>query len=73
MVRANDYHWCRCIRFRLTTPLNTARNAVSGRVALQGNLDPAVLYGSAASIEKAVKAMLDDAYVNGEKQVTLLT
>ncbi len=50
-----------------TTPLNTARNAVSGRVALQGNLDPAVLYGSAASIEKSVKAMLDDAYVNGEK------
>ncbi|HEE6161694.1 TPA: uroporphyrinogen decarboxylase [Acinetobacter baumannii] len=50
-----------------TTPLNTARNVVSGRVALQGNLDPAVLYGSAASIEKAVKAMLDDAYANGEK------
>ncbi|EXR43871.1 uroporphyrinogen decarboxylase [Acinetobacter sp. 1294243] len=50
-----------------TTPLNTARNIVSGRVALQGNLDPAVLYGSAASIEKTVKAMLDDAYANGEK------
>lgn len=50
-----------------TTPLNTARNIVSGRVALQGNLDPAVLYGSAASFEKAVKAMLDDAYANGEK------
>ncbi|MFY5896932.1 uroporphyrinogen decarboxylase [Acinetobacter pittii] len=50
-----------------TTPLNTARNIVSGRVALQGNLDPAVLYGSAVSIEKAVKAMLDDAYANGEK------
>lgn len=50
-----------------TTPLNTARNVVSGRVALQGNLDPAVLYGSAASIETAVKAMLDDAYANGEK------
>ncbi|HCW6298152.1 TPA: uroporphyrinogen decarboxylase, partial [Acinetobacter baumannii] len=50
-----------------TTPLNTARTMVAGRVALQGNLDPAVLYGSAASIEKAVKAMLDDAYANGEK------
>ncbi|MDC4273110.1 uroporphyrinogen decarboxylase [Acinetobacter baumannii] len=50
-----------------TTPLNTARTTVAGRVALQGNLDPAVLYGSAASIEKAVKAMLDDAYANGEK------
>jgi len=50
-----------------TTPLNTARTTVTGRVALQGNLAPAVLYGSAASIEKAVKAMLDDAYANGEK------
>ncbi|MDO7429569.1 uroporphyrinogen decarboxylase [Acinetobacter baumannii] len=50
-----------------TTSLNTARTTVAGRVALQGNLDPAVLYGSAASIEKAVKAMLDDAYANGEK------
>ncbi|MDC4560526.1 uroporphyrinogen decarboxylase [Acinetobacter baumannii] len=50
-----------------TTPLSTARTTVAGRVALQGNLDPAVLYGSVASIEKAVKAMLDDAYANGEK------
>ncbi|ENW05667.1 uroporphyrinogen decarboxylase [Acinetobacter beijerinckii] len=50
-----------------TTPLYTAREIVNGRAALQGNLDPAVLYGSAASIEKSVKAMLDDAYKNGEK------
>lgn len=50
-----------------TTPLYTAREDVNGRAALQGNLDPAVLYGSAASIEKSVKAMLDDAYKNGEK------
>ena len=50
-----------------TTPLYTAREVVNGRAALQGNLDPAVLYGSAASIEKSVKAMLDDAYKNGEK------
>ncbi len=50
-----------------TTPLYTAREVVAGRAALQGNLDPAVLYGSAASIEKSVKAMLDDAYANGEK------
>jgi len=50
-----------------TTPLNTARTTVAGRVALQGNLDPAVLYGSAASIAKAVKLMIDDAYANGEK------
>ncbi|MCU4580329.1 uroporphyrinogen decarboxylase [Acinetobacter gyllenbergii] len=50
-----------------TTPLYTARDVVAGRAALQGNLDPAVLYGSAASIEKSVKAMLDDAYASGEK------
>lgn len=50
-----------------TTPLYTARDVVAGRAALQGNLDPATLYGSTASIEKAVKAMLDDAYSNGEK------
>lgn len=50
-----------------TTPLYTAREVVNGRAALQGNLDPAVLYGSAASIEKSVKAMLDDAYKTGEK------
>lgn len=50
-----------------TTPLYTARDVVAGRAALQGNLDPAVLYGSASSIEKSVKAMIDDAYANGEK------
>ncbi|MDQ8953343.1 uroporphyrinogen decarboxylase [Acinetobacter rudis] len=49
-----------------TTPLNVARQAVAGRVALQGNLDPATLYGSKSEIERAVKAMLDDAYAGGE-------
>ncbi|MEQ1104476.1 uroporphyrinogen decarboxylase [Acinetobacter ursingii] len=49
-----------------TTPLNVARQSIAGRAAVQGNLDPAVLYGSRASIEKSVKAMLNDAYVNGE-------
>ncbi|ENV79575.1 MULTISPECIES: uroporphyrinogen decarboxylase [Acinetobacter] len=49
-----------------TTPLNVARQSIAGRAAVQGNLDPAVLYGSRASIEKSVKAMLDDAYANGE-------
>ncbi|MDA3580202.1 uroporphyrinogen decarboxylase [Acinetobacter ursingii] len=49
-----------------TTQLNVARQTIAGRVAVQGNLDPAVLYGSRASIEKSVKAMLDDAYANGE-------
>lgn len=32
--------------------------------AIQGNLDPATLYGSPADIKEAVKAMLMDAYVN---------
>ncbi|EPF74678.1 uroporphyrinogen decarboxylase [Acinetobacter rudis] len=49
-----------------TTPLNVARKTAAGRVALQGNLDPATLYGSTQEIEKAVKAMLDDAYAHGE-------
>ncbi|GAB3045493.1 uroporphyrinogen decarboxylase [Acinetobacter apis] len=50
-----------------TTPLDQARARVQGRVALQGNLDPATLYGSAKTIENAVKQMLDDAYRHGEK------
>lgn len=35
--------------------------------ALQGNLDPATLYGSPATIRAEVTAMLDRAYVDGEK------
>ncbi|MBF7682927.1 uroporphyrinogen decarboxylase [Acinetobacter sp. B5B] len=50
-----------------TTKLDQARVQIAGRAAVQGNLDPATLYGSSQSIEKAVKAMLDDAYRNGEK------
>ena len=50
-----------------TTPLNVARQTVAGRAALQGNLDPATLYGSHETIVKATKAMLDDTYAGGEK------
>lgn len=50
-----------------TTRLDEARTQIAGRAALQGNLDPATLYGSSATIQQAVKAMLDDAYRNGEK------
>ncbi|MEB5476321.1 uroporphyrinogen decarboxylase [Acinetobacter pollinis] len=50
-----------------TTRLDEARKLVNGRAALQGNLDPATLYGSTQTIERAVKLMLDDAYANGEK------
>ena len=35
--------------------------------AIQGNLDPATLYGSPATIRREVKAMLDGAYAGGEK------
>ena len=50
-----------------TTPLSVARKIVNGRAALQGNLDPATLYGSSKTIQKATQAMLDEAYANGEK------
>ena len=49
-----------------TTPLDVARKTVAGRAALQGNLDPATLYGTPDAIAKATKLMLDDAYANGE-------
>lgn len=35
--------------------------------AIQGNLDPATLYGSPATIRAEVNAMLDRAYASGEK------
>ena len=50
-----------------TTSLADARRIVNGRVALQGNLDPATLYGSPERIRTAVKAMLADAYQSGDK------
>ena len=64
-----------------TMPLDKARNILTEQQrnltkkykklqrskALQGNLDPATLYGSPDSIRKAVKLMLDDAYATGDK------
>jgi uroporphyrinogen decarboxylase len=41
-----------------TTDLATARDAVAGRVALQGNLDPAVLYAPPAVIRAEVGRVL---------------
>ena len=40
---------------------------LQGRKAMQGNLDPATLYGSPATIRSEVKAMLDSAYACGSK------
>lgn len=48
-----------------TTDLRVARQTVQGKVALQGNLDPNVLYGSPAQIKAATQAMLQDAYADG--------
>jgi uroporphyrinogen decarboxylase len=50
-----------------TTPLRSARSLLQGRAALQGNLDPATLYGSPQVIQAAVQQMLADAYADGEK------
>jgi uroporphyrinogen decarboxylase len=41
-----------------TTDLATAREAVAGRVALQGNLDPSVLYAPPAAIREQVGRVL---------------
>ncbi len=42
-----------------TTDLADARQRVGDRVALQGNLDPSVLYGSPESIRREVAVVLD--------------
>ena len=42
-----------------TTDLADARQRVGDRVALQGNLDPSVLYGSPETIRREVRAVLD--------------
>jgi len=42
-----------------TTDLADARARTGDRVALQGNLDPSVLYGSHESIRKEVKRVLE--------------
>jgi len=64
-----------------TMPLDRARNILTERQrqltkqhkkiqrskAIQGNLDPATLYGSPETIRAEVKAMLDSAYASGDK------
>lgn len=44
--------------------LTIAHKKLQHPKAIQGNLDPAVLYGDKASIRQAVKQMLDDAYAS---------
>ena len=47
-----------CIGLDWSMDLDAARRAVGDRVALQGNLDPAALLTDAASVERAVRAVL---------------
>ena len=67
-----------CLGLDWTMPLDKARRELNDaqraltvkhkklqrQKAIQGNLDPATLYGSPADIKKAVHDMLSDAYVN---------
>jgi len=50
------------------TDLAHARKLVNDKVALQGNLDPAILLSNPKSIEVAVKRVLDD-YGYGEGHI----
>jgi len=50
------------------TSLKTARELTKDQVALQGNMDPAVLLGSDKKIEETVKSVIDD-YGHGEGHI----
>ena len=47
-----------CVGLDWTIDIGTARNRIGSSVALQGNMDPAVLYGSAQRIRAEVKKIL---------------
>ncbi len=51
---------CDAIGLDWTISLRKARELVGHQVALQGNLDPAVLYGTSATIHDRVAALLED-------------
>jgi len=50
------------------TSLKKAREITNDKIALQGNMDPAILLGSDKKIEKEVKKVLDD-YGRGEGHI----
>lgn len=57
---------CNAIGVDWTIDLNIARSRVGQKIALQGNMDPAVLYGSPEKIrEEAQKILADFGYGNG--------
>ena len=50
---------CDCLGVDWTTDLADARRRVGDKVALQGNMDPSILYGSRERIRDEVKTILD--------------
>lgn len=50
---------CHAVGLDWTTEIDQARSLVGNKVALQGNLDPSVLYGSDNVIRSEVKKILD--------------
>lgn len=59
---------CDALGVDWTTDLGDARQAVDGRVALQGNMDPSVLYAPPARIEAEVASILES-YGHGHGHV----
>jgi len=63
----NGGHWleqivesgCDCVGLDWTIPINEARSRVGSQVSLQGNMDPAVLYGSDDAIRDEVSLILN--------------
>ena len=49
---------CQAIGLDWTTDIGTARSQVGERVALQGNMDPTLLYASTDSIRREVATIL---------------
>lgn len=49
---------CDCLGVDWTTNLSDARKLVEGKVALQGNMDPSILYGSEERIREEVSKIL---------------
>lgn len=51
---------CEAVGIDWTLSLNKARTMVGDKVALQGNLDPAILYGDSECIRNGVKTVLQE-------------
>lgn len=49
-----------CLGLDWTTPIGAARGRVGNKVALQGNMDPSILYASPARIRQEVEKILQD-------------